>query len=582
MNSLHNIASLHRMGATNSHSDSSGGGDVHGLQGFLDELVQAMQGVPDNGVGLQAAGGNKDLKEKIAASLKDDDTSATASPDASDSTAAQISALLQENNLLPESLQKLPRNELTEKIAALLQTTGTLPNANDVKPSLTSDLAAQLATQIQAIDTSQGDLAQRISDLTKILNKTGPGNGHDGDIIKILALLQAQQQGSTAAIDPAILQRLKDKVTQLLQSGNNIGQDDIAKLKADIIQSLKDQGLDRPAIQNYLTTLVKSLKESDGKTDKQLAQDYTAVPAIQLPPTVITPTTRVAATTKSQPSSQMPSPPLKSPLSTDNQQASPLVAAPKQDVTQQRTNTPSPDWQSNAAPKPQMAVSVQPSPQQNLSTRIAGFSVNPDIISALASGDGNFKGDSFSNNNGGQPQDMINNIALLKPVSVDTINTQNFTNYLSAARGTPSAVTQMVNIQLQRNINAKIDTMTLQLEPADLGRLDIKLKFDKEGGVKAHLTADKPETLTLLQRDSHHLEKVLQQSGLDIDEKSLSFDLRQNSRQQNFGGFHDNREGAGDEFSDHVNGTASEQQLQAQIAVQSHGYITRSGVNIMV
>ena len=51
-------------------------------------------------------------------------------------------------------------------------------------------------------------------------------------------------------------------------------------------------------------------------------------------------------------------------------------------------------------------------------------------------------------------------------------------------------------------------------------------------GVKIHLIAEKPETLAMLQKDSHFLEKTLQDAGLTTDKDSLSFDLKQNNPQQ--------------------------------------------------
>lgn len=94
----------------------------------------------------------------------------------------------------------------------------------------------------------------------------------------------------------------------------------------------------------------------------------------------------------------------------------------------------------------------------------------------------------------------------------------------------PAHTSQMIAVQIQRNAAAKIDTFTLQLDPADLGRMDIELKFSHDGRLKAHLTVERPETLALLQKDAAHLERVLQQNGLQTDGQSLSFDLRQQGR----------------------------------------------------
>jgi flagellar hook-length control protein FliK len=123
--------------------------------------------------------------------------------------------------------------------------------------------------------------------------------------------------------------------------------------------------------------------------------------------------------------------------------------------------------------------------------------------------------------------------------------------------------------------------MTLQLMPADLGRLDIKLKFGKDGGIKAHLSVDKPETLAMLQKDSSHLQRALQDAGFDTDDSTLSFDLRhQGQHQPGAQAQEDSQRGHG--FRNYTDGKQNDATLQAQIAVQAYGYISQSGVNIMV
>ena len=78
------------------------------------------------------------------------------------------------------------------------------------------------------------------------------------------------------------------------------------------------------------------------------------------------------------------------------------------------------------------------------------------------------------------------------------------------------------------------DSISIQLTPDDLGRIDIKLDFIGDR-VSAVISADRPETLEMLQKDSRNLERMLGESGLQTDHQSLSFSLRgqQNQDQQN-------------------------------------------------
>jgi flagellar hook-length control protein FliK len=66
----------------------------------------------------------------------------------------------------------------------------------------------------------------------------------------------------------------------------------------------------------------------------------------------------------------------------------------------------------------------------------------------------------------------------------------------------------------------------LELDPPELGRVEVKMSMNKDNAAKVVLTIEKPETYLMLQRDMHILERVLQESGLNAD-GGLSFELAQ-------------------------------------------------------
>jgi len=77
----------------------------------------------------------------------------------------------------------------------------------------------------------------------------------------------------------------------------------------------------------------------------------------------------------------------------------------------------------------------------------------------------------------------------------------------------------------------------IRLDPPELGRVDVRLSIDATGKAEAHLTADQPETLNLLQKDSGTLTQALRDSGLDVSQGGLNFSLRgQNSQTGNDSG----------------------------------------------
>jgi flagellar hook-length control protein FliK len=73
---------------------------------------------------------------------------------------------------------------------------------------------------------------------------------------------------------------------------------------------------------------------------------------------------------------------------------------------------------------------------------------------------------------------------------------------------------------------AGVNHFEIRLDPAELGRIEVRLEIDEDGGVKAHLTVDRVETLALLQRDARSLERAFEQAGLKPTDGSVDLTLR--------------------------------------------------------
>jgi flagellar hook-length control protein FliK len=103
----------------------------------------------------------------------------------------------------------------------------------------------------------------------------------------------------------------------------------------------------------------------------------------------------------------------------------------------------------------------------------------------------------------------------------------------------PHPASQMVSVTLSRMADGRAERMTIQLRPAELGTVEVKLDFRGDGTVQAMIVADRAETLGLLQRDAPTLEKALQEAGLKTAPQGLSFSLRDGrDGERNFAGFH--------------------------------------------
>jgi len=69
----------------------------------------------------------------------------------------------------------------------------------------------------------------------------------------------------------------------------------------------------------------------------------------------------------------------------------------------------------------------------------------------------------------------------------------------------------------------------IRLDPPSLGRIEIHLNMDSQGNAQAQLSADRPQTLDALQRDSSSLERALKDAGLDLP-GGLSFSLKSDGK----------------------------------------------------
>jgi flagellar hook-length control protein FliK len=76
----------------------------------------------------------------------------------------------------------------------------------------------------------------------------------------------------------------------------------------------------------------------------------------------------------------------------------------------------------------------------------------------------------------------------------------------------------------------------VRLDPADLGRIDVRIDVNRSGQVTSHLIVEKPETLSMLKQDAPQLQQALNNAGLKTDNGGLQFSLRdQSSSGQNNG-----------------------------------------------
>ncbi|MDF1731027.1 MAG: flagellar hook-length control protein FliK [Minwuia sp.] len=87
----------------------------------------------------------------------------------------------------------------------------------------------------------------------------------------------------------------------------------------------------------------------------------------------------------------------------------------------------------------------------------------------------------------------------------------------------PDAPVQQLAVHVTRAAKEGADRIEIQLKPAELGRVDVKLEVGHDGRVQAVVSAERADTLDLLRRDVQQLERALTHAGFNTDKDSFSF-----------------------------------------------------------
>ncbi len=118
----------------------------------------------------------------------------------------------------------------------------------------------------------------------------------------------------------------------------------------------------------------------------------------------------------------------------------------------------------------------------------------------------------------------------------------------------PKLVTNQVAVQIQKAAAQGSDRINIQLKPAELGRVEVQMDVAKDGRVTAVISADRSETLDLLQRDARALQNALNDAGLRTDSDSLSFNLKGQNHAQRDGDGSAGQPGSDDVLGDGADG----------------------------
>ncbi|MDO9411989.1 MAG: flagellar hook-length control protein FliK [Pseudolabrys sp.] len=105
---------------------------------------------------------------------------------------------------------------------------------------------------------------------------------------------------------------------------------------------------------------------------------------------------------------------------------------------------------------------------------------------------------------------------------------------ITAEASRPDAAVPVAGVafEITSKITSGKNQFDIRLDPAELGRIHVRLDVDRDGNVVTHMMADRPDTLDMLRKDTAGLERALQDAGLKTSDNSLQFSLRDQSTNQ--------------------------------------------------
>ncbi|WP_319530040.1 flagellar hook-length control protein FliK [uncultured Cohaesibacter sp.] len=143
---------------------------------------------------------------------------------------------------------------------------------------------------------------------------------------------------------------------------------------------------------------------------------------------------------------------------------------------------------------------------------------------------------------------------------------------------------QAIAAQISRFATKGETRFEIRLDPADLGKVDVRLTIGSDGQARAHLFVEKSETMDFLMRDQRFLERSLQQSGINVDKQSIEYSLMdQQGQQQQMTGQRDHQQFEQDRIAN--NRQMEEEQLPAPSILepnQSGTYMASNGINLVI
>ncbi len=100
-------------------------------------------------------------------------------------------------------------------------------------------------------------------------------------------------------------------------------------------------------------------------------------------------------------------------------------------------------------------------------------------------------------------------------------------NSSAASAHTATQTVSATLTNMVQNGEIKSQQVSLELDPPELGKVQVHLSIEKGESMKVRIVAETDDALLILKRDIHNLKQSLESAGIKMDDSSLSFDLSQ-------------------------------------------------------
>lgn len=100
-------------------------------------------------------------------------------------------------------------------------------------------------------------------------------------------------------------------------------------------------------------------------------------------------------------------------------------------------------------------------------------------------------------------------------------------------KGLTREVAEQIKVNITQSAIKGVDKIEIQLKPAELGHLEIKMQISKDGRLQAHIVASDANTMELLQKDLSALKQAFDNAGFQTEDGSFSFSYRGDEQNNN-------------------------------------------------